>query len=296
MALKMPINEKVDVALIYDQPFGANIAYPFLVPPYFAATASAELHANALTGVVRYRFSDRISVFGGIRAQTLEGSAAIPFIGGPGGYTVSAGRDLSFGYVVGAAYEIPEYALRVALTYNSKISHESSTTETSGILGTNTSITSLDMPQSVNLEFQTGIAEGTLVFGSVRWVEWSEFDFSLADYSTLTGGGTLVEFDNDVFTYNLGVARQLNENWAVSGRVTYEKSNGGFASNLGPTDGMTSVALAVTYMQDDMKITAGVSHTWIGDAETELGGSGLPAGVFTDNHATAFGMKIGFNF
>ncbi len=138
------------------------------------------------------------------------------------------------------------------------------------------------------------MAPDTLLFGGVRWVEWSKFDISPAHYAALTGGASLVSYADDVFTYNLGVGRRLNETWSVAASATYEKANGGFASNLGPTDGKTSLGLGVTYSNSPMKVTAGVSYTWIGDATTSVGGA--LAGSFTDNSALAFGMKVGFNF
>ena len=61
---------------------------------------------------------------------------------------------------------------RVALTYNSAISYELPTTETS-VLGTVNSTTDTETPQSVNFEFQTGVAADTLLFGGVRWVDWT---------------------------------------------------------------------------------------------------------------------------
>jgi long-subunit fatty acid transport protein len=225
----------------------------------------------------------------------MTANAMIPFI--PGGYMASTETASGIGYLVGAAYERPDIALRVALTYNSAISHDLPTTETSALGAGRTSTTKVDTPQSVNLDFQTGIAKDTLIFGGIRWAEWTKFDISPADYSgPLLVNAPLVSYNDDIFTYTLGVGRRLNENWAVAGSVAYEKQNGGFASNLNPTDGKTTLGVGVTYSQDNMKITAGVSHTWVGDAQTQLGGSGLPAGVFEDNSATAFGMKVGFNF
>jgi len=44
------------------------------------------------------------------------------------------------------------------------------------------SVTEIKTPQSVNLEFQTGIAKVTLLFGSVRWVDWTAFNIFPADF------------------------------------------------------------------------------------------------------------------
>jgi long-chain fatty acid transport protein len=172
----------------------------------------------------------------------------------------------------GAGYEIPDIALRVALTYNSSIEHDLSTIEGSATIGAErTSTTAIDTPQSVNLNFQTGVAANTLLFAGVRWVEWSEFDITPTDYQVLTGGRSLVSYDDDTITYTLGLAYRISETWVVPGWVTYEAPTGGFASNLDPTNGYHGGALGVQYAQGDVEVSAGISYVDIGDAQTRLG-------------------------
>ena len=55
------------------------------------------------------------------------------------------------------------------------------------------------MPQSVNLDFQTGIAPDTLVYGLVRWVNWDGWKIAPAGLPAATGL-PLIEFDSDAFT------------------------------------------------------------------------------------------------
>jgi len=292
-AYKADINDRLSYALIYDQPFGADVSYP-TGTGYYAAGAQADLESHALTGLLRYRMNDNFSVHGGLRVQTIEAVAAVPFVGG---YTVDGARDTGVGYVAGVAYERPDIAMRVALTYNSKIKHDVDTTEFGAVMST----TEIETPQSVNLDFQTGIAADTLLFGGVRWVDWSSFDISPTAYRTATtstanpSGSSLVSYENDVITYSLGVGRKLNDTWSVSASVGYEKSEGGFASNLGPTDGNKSLALAAVYTRDNMKVTTGIRYVNIGDAQTAIPGF-APAGNFEDNDAVAIGVKVGYTF
>lgn len=289
--LKLAISEKVDVAFVYDEPFGASVSYPFPTT-YFATGSSAVLESDAFTGIVKYKFTDKFSIYGGIREQLLNARATIPFIPG-GGYVGTAPNASGLGYLVGVAYERPDIAMRIALTYNSSIKHDLKTTETSVLGAGRTSTTEVNAPQSINLDFQTGIAPKTLLFGGVRWVQWSEFTIAPADY-TMIVGSPLVSFADDTFTYSLGVGRQLNENWSVAVSATHEPSTGGLKSNLAPTDGRSAVGLGVTYRQDGFKLQAGLQHIWIGDATTSV--FGTPGGVFTDNTAVAFGFKAGFSF
>ena len=286
-ALKHSYSNGLDVALIFDQPFGANVDYP-TGTGYYAGGATATLKTSAITGVLKYTTPQNFSIYGGVRYQTLSAEASIPFVGG---YTAEAEIDGRVGYLVGVAYERPDIALRVALTYNSAIDHTLTTTE----FGGPSLDTEISTPQSVNLDFQTGIAADTLLFGSVRWVEWSAFNITPIAYFTATGGASLVSFDNDTISYTLGVGRRFNA--SLSGALTlgYEDQSGGISSNLGPTDGNFSVGLGGTYTQGQMKVTGGVRYVWIGDAQTELGATS-PSANFTDNSALGVGIKVGYSF
>lgn len=288
-AYKHAFNDKFDAAIIFHEPFGADVAYP--AAPYFATGSVADLNAHEIAGILKYNANENFSFYGGLRYQTLEATANIPFISS---YDAVGSKDGAYGYLLGAAYERPDIALRVSLTYNSKVSHEMKTVESSAALGAgNSSVTEVDSPQSVNLEFQSGVAADTLVFGSVRWVNWSDYHISPADYGTLTGGASLVSYTDDVFTYTLGVGRKFSESWSGALSAGYEKSNGGYQSNLNPTDGQFSVSLGGTYTHDNMKVTAGVKYIMVGDAETTLGLGGTAAS-FQDNDALAFGLRVGF--
>jgi long-subunit fatty acid transport protein len=291
--LKYQFNDRLSAALIVDQPFGADVYYP-AGTTYFARGSTASIDTMAMTGLLKYTTASNVSVYGGLKYQTMSAVASVPFIKS---YTGKAERDGGYGYVVGAAYEKPEIALRVALTYSSKVKHDFAVVETSTQAGL-TSLAStmqVETPQSLNLEFQSGVAKDTLVFGSVRWVDWSNFKIAPKIYNTLTGGGSLVSYDHDTITYTLGVGRKLNDNWAVSASLGYEKAHGGFSANLGPHDGKKSLTLAAIYTRDNMKITGGLSYTKIGDAQTTLNNT-VTAANFNDNHAVGVGIKVGYSF
>lgn len=286
---KQDINDQLSFALIFDQPYGADVNYP-ATTTYFARGSVAEASSNAITGILRYKFNENVSVHAGLRYQSFEASATVPFVAG---YAATGQKDWSVGYLAGVAYERSDIALRVALTYYSGIDHDLATTETGPVPGTST--TSFETPQAVNLDFQTGIAEDTLLFGSIRWVEWSNFRIAPVGYGIATGGGALVSFANDTTTYNIGVGRRFNENWSGAISLGYEKENGGFSSNLGPTDGNISLGLGGTYTNGNVKVTGGVRYIKIGNAQTTLGG-GVPASNFSGNKAIGAGIRIGYSF
>ncbi|NNE78642.1 MAG: hypothetical protein HKN18_00080 [Silicimonas sp.] len=285
-AYKADINDTWSYAIIYDQPYGADTNYPTGTGhPFAGSTASVRSHA--LTGILQYNMPTNVSFYGGLRAQTLQAEAVLPPI--PGTYSINSNTDLTLGYLAGVAYEKPEIALRVALTYISETSHDLELTEAVGPMVFPAVIERVKLPQAVNLEFQSGIAEDTLVFGSVRWAEWSS---TVIDPPVYSGGSPrpLVFFEDDRITYTLGVGRRLNETWSVLGSISHEETTGSVTGNLGPTDGFTSVGLGAVYSKDNMKITGGIRYVDVGDA-TSFSGA-----MFQNNSAVAAGVKVGFTF
>ena len=224
---------------------------------------------------------------------TRLGAAANPLsnpLGDPGMAYAANGSSGDWGYVVGAAYEIPDIALRVALTYESAINHEFGTSESLATLGIpGSSTTSITMPQSVSLDFQTGVAPGTLVFGKIKWTEWSKWEVRTPGYESVTGG-RVTGLDNDVITYNIGVGRQFSDNFSGFAQLTYEAANGGVASRLAPTDGMFGIGIGGQYTEDNMKIRGGIQYVRVGDATD---GSGVQ---FEGNSVLGLGMQVSFSF
>ena len=277
LGYKRALSDRLDMAVIIDQPIGADVDYP-TGTGYPLQGSTAELRSTAITGLLRYGLENDVSLIGGIRAQAItKGEVALPFAG----YTLSVDSDWRVGFVGGVAWERPDIAARVALTYNSAITHTLDSTEG----GFPTGSFDTEVPQSVNLEFQTGVAADTLLFGSVRWVDWTEFDISPPAF-----GSSLVSYSNDRVTYNLGLGRRFNETWSGAVTLGYEASDGEITGNLGPTDGYTSMGLATTYTAGNTKITGGIRYVDIGDATTSIGAQ------FQNNYAIAAGVRVGFSF
>ncbi len=288
-AYRADVNDKLGYALILDQPFGASTSYPAATGALPAASAlyqgsGADLETHALTGALIYEVAPNVSIYGGLRVQRLKADAQVPFAGS---FDVATEASYGFGYMAGVAYEKPEIALRVALTYYSEIDHDLETTETSALTGgaPTASEFSITTPDSLQLEFQTGVAPGTLVFGSIRWVDWSEFNITPNFYPP----GTLVQYTDDWTTYTLGVGRQLTDTLAGSVSVTYEPGNDTVLTSLGPVDGRQALNLGLRYKMDNMTISGGVSYIDLGDTNNSL------LTQYSGGSAIAAGFKIGFD-
>lgn len=285
LSYKHQFSDQLHMGLYINTPYGANANYT--QGPYTGLTATWD--SKQIAGVLRYEVTPATSVYGGLRYVRSKANIDIPpaLVGAP--YTAE-GTTGDLGYIVGAAFEKPEIALRVSLTYESAITHKFPTTETWAALGgTISTTTEIEMPQTLALDFQSGIAKDTLVFGGIRWAEWSAWHVSPPGYSGVAGD-EITGFDNDVITYQLGVGRRVNENLSVFARVGYEKSNGGVASRLAPTDGSKSIGIGGSYTFDNVKVTAGLEYAKLGDA------ADASTTQFQNNEAIGFGINVGFRF
>lgn len=290
-AYKADINDSLSYAIILNQPLGAGTSYPTGTSPdpldarniYGGSTAN--LTSVALTGLLAYDVTERIKIFGGPVLQVLKADAALSFLSD---YSVETNTSTSVGFALGAAYSIPDIALRVGLTYRSAIDHDLETSESSLALGANDTQTSLTTPQSVTLDAQTGIAANTLLFGQIHWVDWSEFSIAPPNYMTLTGGRPLVDYAEDWTTYTLGIGRRFTETLSGAVSATYEPQTNTEMTSLGPVDGRYGLNVGATYEQERYKISGGVNYTVLGNASNVL------LTDFDNGAAVGLGFRIGF--
>ena len=287
LSLKMDVNAKISFALIIDQPFGAAVDYTDADVGYPIRGSTADFRSTGLTIAGRYKFNDNFSVHAGLRQIGIDADVAIVTPGGA--YVASYDNDTATGYLIGAAYERPDIALRVALTYRTAtdFSHATQLQVAPGVFApvANTEYT---LPQSVNLDFQTGVAANTLVFGSIRWADWTETEINSFAYP----GNPLVGYDNDTISYSIGVGRKFSDQFSGAISIGYEAATGDLADNLAPTDGSTSVQVGGTYkITEALELTGGVRYIMLGDATTEGFGA-----EFADNTAIAYGVSVGYRF
>jgi long-chain fatty acid transport protein len=296
LSYKNQLSETLALGFYINQPYAAHAQYTG--GAYDGLKATWE--STQIAAVLKYQASDAVSVFGGIRYIESSAVIAIPGILASGGavagptfdFTAESDTDGQISYVGGIAYEKPEIALRVRLTYESAYTHKFKTRENSVGFGLTNfdGVTEVEMPQTVMLDAQSGIAKDTLLFGSIRWTEWSKWQVFTPGFTTATGN-RVTGYDNDVVTYQLGIGRRFTENFSGFARITFEEANGGIApTRLDPTDGRTSLGIGGSYTSGAMKITGGIEYVQVGDTQDA---SGL---LFTDNDAVGLGITVGYSF
>ena len=295
IALKMDITDNIAIAVISDEPFGSELNWAAGV---FSGT-TATITSSATTLIGSYALEGGMSVFGGIRDQSADVAATVE-LPNPLSYSFAKASTSATGYLVGASFSKPEIALKVSLTYNAKVKHSIAVNE--NVNGTTTAATvgtlnwantaSFYLPSSYNLDFQTGIAEDTLLFGSIRRVNWTETDVKPDGYAYATSK-SLLSYDNDTTTYNIGLGRKFSDNWSGAVTYGYEAAQSGKGSPTSPTNGNSKYGVGVTYNTEQLSTTLAVQHVEIGDQIANIGSHDSP---MTGNTGLVTALKISAKF
>ncbi|MFC6166654.1 OmpP1/FadL family transporter [Acinetobacter terrestris] len=275
-----------------------------------------EVKTQNLSFLVGFQPTENWNIYAGPVYQTAKGNVSLRGAGyggaaAFGSYDANMKEDSALGWIAGLAYQIPEIALKASLTYRSEIEHKLQATETAGFgsldLSLNPSFaagkTDVTTPQSVNLDFQTGIMADTVAFANVRWVNWEDFSIrpnyfgQAAAASPLVGQAiNLVDYSDDQWSATAGVGRKFSEQWAGNVSVGWDSGAGNPVTTLGPTEGYWNVGLGLQFSPaTNYFIAGGVKYFMLGDAtaKTALNNN---VGKFEDNDAWAYGLKIGYRF
>ena len=331
--VKTDINDKFSVGVFYDQPFGAAVLFhgDNSLTNLNAADddrkfTSADVSTDNFTGLlgVNLGAKNNFKIYGGPVLQKIEANVKInsknPQLASVNGYDLNIAKNEAYGYMVGAAYVKPEIGLKAAITYRSEIEHDANYAESMPFInGVNTQLppalqldatqtreSELTTPQSVNIDFQTGLNKTTLLTAKARWVPWSDFKITPPllnengiALNALRGKTVdqvnLLEYGDDSYMLEVGLGKRLTPKLAVSGSVGWDSGAGNPVSPLGPTEGYYSVGVGAKYnVTPEWAVSAGAKYLMLGDAEGLLASSGTKIGKFEDNDAYIFGMRLSY--
>ncbi len=336
-ALKLQPTEMISVGLIFDQPFGAAATYKGKNRFTNAAGGtSVDVTTHNITALLGIKPVKGLTLFGGAAYQEVEGDLALRGaaygLTSFSGYNAEVEKAGAFGWVAGAAFEVPDIALKTSITYRSEIEHEATVRETGGPLFSHPLVvaakgdTAITTPQSVNLDLQTGIMANTVAFANVRWVDWSNFSIRPTKFGaasklasaaltsppfaapgqTNTKGFNLVDYSDDQWSANVGLGRKLTDQLGATVSVGWDSGSGNPITTLGPTEGYWNLGVGVRYSPTPkLDFSAGLKYFWLGDADVQTGSHSVPgpaaaasskAGSFSDNEAIALGLKMGYHF
>ncbi len=299
---KHQFSEQFSAALIIEHPYGSDIEYPD-VDMTSATKGSAMLggtKANVESAMIsligRYKFNENWGVHAGMRASKASGDIRLQ--GGAyrqlSGYRAKMADDTSLGWLAGVSWERPDIAARVALTYYSDIDHEFDTKEFMGAVQVAQGSTDVTTPAMLALDFQTGVAQNTLVFGQIRRTYWSDFTVTPDFFGQYVPDGLVSLEDTNTFT--LGVGYKFTEQWSGTVAFTYEPTGKDLVSPLAPTNGRKAITVAGIYTMDKWKFTGGINYTKLGDAKAETGTPDTAVVDMEDNDAVSLGLRVGYRF
>ncbi|WP_246745820.1 outer membrane protein transport protein [Ciceribacter sp. L1K22] len=303
-AAKWRMSDNFSCVVSYTQPFGAKSEYGDEAQ---AADRNADIAAFAAADPADpgYAGLQLTAALGGNAVITSEfktnefgGTCAANFAAGPGDFyamggvflqsfdyteskdfgTLNLKDDSAFGYRIGAAYEIKEYAFRAELMYRSEVEHKASgkfTVENAGLAGyfgvpVGTQFDSTgggSLPQSLELNLQSGIAPGWLAYGSVKWTDWSVLQTLNYDIDNI-GPQEKNFFWKDGWTITAGVGHSFTENVSGALQLTWDQGVGTGADIMSDTwtlgagtqikagPGVLRLGAAVTYLTSGSQSTA----------------------------------------
>lgn len=311
-AIKVQATDKISLGLLYDQPFGADATYQVDGSDFANGIegTSVEVRTNNLTALIGYQPNENWNFYAGPVWQTVEADISLrgnayakPPTGTLSGYNIKVDEKEAYGWAAGFAYQIPEIALKAAVTYRSEITHKAQAQETFttpvGTLPMLTAGVDAITPQSVNIDLQTGVSPNTLAFANLRWVHWDNFVVTpkfLANTTAALGAKqNLIDYSDDQYSITTGLSHKFNSKWAGTAAVGYDSGAGNPVTTLGPVEGNWNIGLGAQYSPaESYFIQAGVKYFWLGDATAQTGGK--PKAEFYDNHAMGYGLKIGYRF
>ena len=239
-ALKFSITDDADCLARVNSPLSIEEE---MDPAWRGRFSGYETQADtlALDATCAYRFQigegRYLRAIGGVKAQDLSYYSKGAHPAAETAEVDLQADGIDYGWRVGVAYEVPAYAMRASLIYDSQIK-----TDLSGgtIVGGNKaydSFASLTLPQSIELNVQSGIAPGWLVSAGVKWADWSVIDvLSVESVSVVTGesvGETIHRELNfkDGWTVEAGVGHALTEQLSLGSAVQWDRGVGGSYSD-----------------------------------------------------------------
>lgn len=240
----------------YSEPYGAEANYG-TNNAYSATAVSFGVSTRDYGLTCSYRFDgpelgigkSSFRIIGGVSYQELKGSqerqSFLDFsnagIDAVGGITNTAGigrfdvEGDAIGYRIGAAFEVPDIALRAVVLYHSKYEYDLTGFQDNrdfGALIPGTDLVPITMqteiPQAVEIKLQSGISEGTLAFLNVKWQDWSQLGIIpiVGGRNPATGGESNLSFDplyRDGWTVTAGVGKVINDFTNGSLSLTWDR-------------------------------------------------------------------------
>jgi long-chain fatty acid transport protein len=277
----------------------------------------ADANLNTTSFVGKYTFEENFSLLFIANQNSLTKTKITTTMGS---YDIKAKEVTGYGY--GVSYSQPEIALRVELLVQPKSeikassSYDASSIASATAASTATALgaaapadagyysrtviddanftSTLSRPETLTLNFQSGVAENTLLFGSIHKAAWSKSQIKAATdnyYSSITSSFS------DTTETTIGVARKVSDTTALIASYSSEGGGGKTSTSLFTmSNGRQGISLAARYTMDNLTITGGYSYINVGDVTVSSAASGTTQATYKNNTVSALGLKLGVSF
>lgn len=297
-SVKTELGDNFDLGLFYtSQGNGVGIDYG-TIGSEANVTIKADLEIPTLAMIGKYQINEAMSVFVGAKQSTVKKGATLKLGSDTSAISLNGNvlpdvtshwelaKKSGIGAIYGAAYEMPEIALRVVLTIEDDIDLAIPATSKGGLASTGTATASIGDAMSLN--FQTGIAEDTLLFGNIRRSSWKDNQVKVPTPAGLAQVSSFSDGDS----YSLGIGRKISDDLSVSISGFYDGSSGGAVSELAPTGATRTLSVGGKYaIADNADLSLGGSYSKRGDVLT-----GTYKASLTDSEVISLGAKLAFSF
>ncbi|MCG7522051.1 hypothetical protein [Ruegeria sp. Ofav3-42] len=239
--------------------------------PTGTSAPSAGTHVDyrgyAVDFLARYKFNQNFSAYGGVRLEKVTRFEGELVNSGFPIYGLDADGDVEPGFILGAAYEIPDINFRADLTYTSEIKHTLSGTQTTPLTGSASVSTPFVSPESVKFNVQSGVSKNLFALFGVNWRNWKD-----ATVNPPGAGGPILEFTEDSVDVQLGLGYLYNPNWYFYGILSSSNPEGGIAG-FDYDNGGRGITLGTIFTQGNTRVIFDYTYARFGDVDN--GATGL---------------------
>ena len=290
-AVKTAIGDKIDIGL-WNTSNGNGVSIDWA-----PIGVKAELTMPTVAAMVRYRLTDTVSLIGGLKRVSIDNGASLTLPLTDAGIT-SATHTLSSTSATTSVYglvtEMPELAMRMEVLMEGAAALEVDTSYSQTVGGVTTNYTGTakaSIGDATTFNFQSGIAPGTLIFGSLRMSNWKD-DQVRIPLSGTTNRATITTFE-DGQSYTIGIGRKFSDTLSGSLSLYFDPADDcSSVSALDPVCENRSINLGAKYsLSERATLSLGSTWTQYGDATV-----GAPATSTTSSLKTSYGFKVGYKF
>ncbi|QEY64134.1 outer membrane protein transport protein [Metapseudomonas lalkuanensis] len=313
-----PIDDKWSFGLGMYVPFGLITDYETGFAGRYYGDKS-EVRVITLQPTVSYRINDQLSVGFGPTINRIDGELTSAVLNplSPGrndGKVKVKGDDTAVGFNAGVLFEL-DARTRFGLTYHSKVDYKlegDTTVSGSGsVLGSSAgkydASLDLETPESVDFSVTHDLNDSWTLYAGSTWTRWSRLEEIKVENEGVRGLlapalGTITEEQDwrDTWSYAVGAAYKLNQQWVLRAGLAYDQSpaRNEFRSPRIPTDDRKIFSLGAAWSPND-DVTVDVAYSYLKEEDADINQVSASKGAYRatyKNSAHGLGAQLTYRF